>query len=95
MRETVEILKKTFPAYDLPSLGLDNAFGNVVAYCMSFMQKGQIGSYVRTHIGGKFQFDTTKSEKELGVVYRDVRPLFPSFSSWLFPRFILELCFVL
>jgi len=72
MRETIELLKKYFPNYEYPGIGLDNAVGNVIGFCASFFQKGQVGVYMRTVLGGRFVLNSEKSQKELGIKYTNI-----------------------
>jgi dihydroflavonol-4-reductase len=56
----------------LPSLGLDNAVGNVIVRLASLLQPPGVGSYLRTHIGRVPRYDTTKIQQELGMRFRPI-----------------------
>ena len=57
----------------LPRRRLDGAFGNfLVRTILSRFQPRGSGSYLRTHIGRTYQFDTTRVRRELGLTFRPV-----------------------
>ena len=72
MRTVVGLLKKHGWAdgYKLPSIGLDNAVGNVIVRLGSHLQPKGVGSYLRTHVGRVPRYDTSKIRSELGMTFR-------------------------
>ena len=57
----------------LPRRRLDGAFGNflVKAILSRFQPRGS-GSYLRTHIGRAYAFDTSRVRRELGLTFRPI-----------------------
>jgi dihydroflavonol-4-reductase len=74
MRAVVDLLTQHGWAagYRLPSLGLDNAVGDVIVRLASHMQSKGVGSYLRTHVGRVPRYDTTKIRRELGMRFRSI-----------------------
>jgi nucleoside-diphosphate-sugar epimerase len=72
MRTVVGLLKKHGWAdgYKLPTIGLDNAVGNVIVRLGSYLQPGGVGSYLRTHVGRVPRYDSGKIRRELGMTFR-------------------------
>jgi len=72
MRVVVNLLRRRGwgDGRKLPSLGLDNAFGDVVVRLGSFLQSKGVGSYLRTHVGRTPRYDTSRIQRELGVTFR-------------------------
>jgi dihydroflavonol-4-reductase len=57
----------------LPSMPLDNPFGNLLVRLNSYAQPKGVGSYLRTHIGRVPRYDTRKAREELGLTFRPTR----------------------
>ena len=73
MRDVVELLKaEGYGNYRLPTVGLDNPAGDVLARLGSYSRPRGIGSYLRTHVGRTPRFDNSKIIEELDI---DFRPL--------------------
>jgi dihydroflavonol-4-reductase len=72
MRQLVEKLSARFPGYKYPSVSMENALGNGLVKLGSFFQPGQIGSYLRTHLGRVVAFDNSKIKRELQMEFTDI-----------------------
>jgi nucleoside-diphosphate-sugar epimerase len=74
MRHVVDLLRQKGwgDGRKLPSMGLDNAVGNVVVKLGSYLQPTGVGSYLRTHVGRVPRYDTSKIRRELGMQFRPV-----------------------
>jgi nucleoside-diphosphate-sugar epimerase len=72
MRQVVGTLHENLPEYSLPSTGLDNGFGNCVAKLSSYTQPGQIGQYIRTHVGKDLRFKNAHIREALDFEFRDI-----------------------
>lgn len=71
MRAVVAFLKAQGYAHaKLPSLGLDNALGNKLAWLASFTQPKGVASYLRSHLGRVIRYDNAKIRRDLGLVFR-------------------------
>jgi dihydroflavonol-4-reductase len=73
-RQVVDLLREHGwgDRYRLPSLPLDNRVGNLVVRIAANLRPAGTRSYLKTHLGGDFKFDSSKAERELGISYRDV-----------------------
>jgi dihydroflavonol-4-reductase len=56
----------------LPTLRMDNALGNALAWLASFTQASGVGTYLRTHLGRTVRFDSARIQHELGFRFRPV-----------------------
>ena len=74
MRTVVGLLRKHGwgEGYKLPTIGLDNAIGNVVVRLGSYLQSKGVGSYLRTHVGRVPRYDTSKIQRDLGMRFRPI-----------------------
>lgn len=72
MHDLVEMLKKHYSEFKLPSMSLNGAVGTQLAKMTSYFQPGQIGQYIRTNIARPVRFDHSKAEKELGLQFIDL-----------------------
>ena len=73
MREIVEFVRSSdLDLARLPSLPLDNALGNLLVIAASSFQRRGARSYLRTHIGGKYEIDTSRIRSELGIAFRPI-----------------------
>ncbi|MDP9494039.1 MAG: aldehyde reductase [Actinomycetota bacterium] len=74
LRQVVDLLRANGWAerYRLPSIPLDNAFGNSLVRFAANFQRAGARSYLKTHIGGVFSVDNSKVQNELGIQFRDV-----------------------
>jgi dihydroflavonol-4-reductase len=74
MRAVVGLLRKHGwgDGYKLPTIGLDNAVGNVVVQLGSYLQPKGVGSYLRTHVGRVPRYDTSKIQRDLGMRFRPI-----------------------
>lgn len=74
MREVVELLRGAgYEGYALPKLGMDCAVGDQVVKLSSYFQPKGVGSYLRSHVGRVPRYDNSKIQRELGLVFRDVK----------------------
>lgn len=74
MREVVELLAgHGHGGRKLPRRGLDCAAGDQVVRLSSYFQPRGVGSYLRTHVGRVPRYDNGKIQRDLGLVFRDVR----------------------
>jgi len=73
MREVVTLLRANGWAerYRLSTISLDNAIGSFLVRLAANLQKRGTRSYLKTHVGGRFQIDTSKVRTDLGIVFRD------------------------
>ncbi len=55
--------------YRLPKLNLATPFGDKVMKLLSYTQPSGNGSYMRSHVGRKMQFDNSKAIDELNINY--------------------------
>ena len=73
MREIVEFVRSSdLKLSRLPSLPLDNAIGNLLVIAASSFQRRGARSYLRTHIGGRYEIDTFRLRSELGITFRPI-----------------------
>lgn len=73
MRAIVELLRKLGPdRHKLPSLALDNRFGNGVVRMAAYFQPKGVRSFLRTHLGRIPKFDNGKIRRDLGLEFRPV-----------------------
>ncbi len=74
MRQNFELLKEAGfgDRYKLPSLPLDNAFGNVLVRLITRFQSKGTRDFIARSLGRTFELDTTKIRTELGLKFRDV-----------------------
>ena len=73
MREIVEFVRSSdLKLARLPSLPLDNPIGNLLIIAASSFQPRGARSYLRTHIGGEYEIDTTRIRSELGITFRSI-----------------------
>jgi dihydroflavonol-4-reductase len=56
----------------LPSIGLDNAFGTALVKLAAAFQSSGTRGYLRTNLGRKMTYDTSKIRSELGMSFRPV-----------------------
>ena len=73
MRQNFEVLKEAGfgDRYRLPSLPLDNAFGNVLVRLVSRFQPKGTRDFIASSLGRSYDIDTTKIRTELGLEFRD------------------------
>ena len=57
--------------YKLPTVGLDNAFGNVLVRIVASFQPKGTRNFLRSNVGRTYDLDTSKIRNELGVEFRD------------------------
>ena len=55
--------------YRLPKLNLATPFGDKVMKLLSYTQPSGNGSYMRSHVGRKMEFDNSKAINELHIRY--------------------------
>lgn len=73
MKEVVALVRTLpVPQKRIPKLELDGSLGTTLMRGASYLQPGQIGPYLRSHLGGKIRFDHRKIERDLGVHFRPV-----------------------
>jgi dihydroflavonol-4-reductase len=73
MREIVEVARRSdLKLARLPSAPLDNALGNLLVIAASSFQRRGARSYLRTHIGARYEIDTTRIRSELGITFRPI-----------------------
>jgi dihydroflavonol-4-reductase len=73
LSEVVDILRENgYEDYGLPRINLANSLGNVVVRAMSIFEKPGTRSYLRTHLGTRPNFDSSKIKDELGLEFRDL-----------------------
>jgi dihydroflavonol-4-reductase len=71
MRRVVDLLRKHgYGRLQLPRLGLDSRWGDVLVRLMAYRQQQGVRSYLRTHVGRVPRYGTTKIKTELGVSFR-------------------------
>jgi dihydroflavonol-4-reductase len=72
MREVVELLRTNGwgQRYRLPTNSFDNAVGSALVRFAANFQKAGTGSYLKTHVGGRFNIDTSKVRQELGIAFQ-------------------------
>ena len=72
MRAVVGILRKHGwgDGYKLPTIGLDNAAGNVIVRLGSYLESKGVGSYLRTHVGRVPRYETSKIRRDLRMEFR-------------------------
>ena len=73
MREVVGVLRGVAPKARLPSLGLDNGAGTAMMKLASYAQPKGVGTYLRSHLGRRPVYDTSKIKRDLGLSFRDAR----------------------
>ncbi len=75
MRDVVEWLVEAGygQGTKLPRRGIDSAVGNWIVWLTSYFQPKGVGSYLRTNVGRRPQYDTSKIRAELGMQFRPVR----------------------
>jgi dihydroflavonol-4-reductase len=73
MRRLIELLQPlALPGDKLPTRGIDFPIASFFARFFAFTQPKGAASYMRTHLGRRARFDTSKIQRELGLSYRDV-----------------------
>ena len=74
MRQNYDLLKEAGfgNRHKLPSLPLDNAFGNVMVRLISRFQPKGTRDFISRSLGRAFELDTSKIRTELGLEFRDV-----------------------
>ena len=72
MRTVVGILRKHgwSDGYKLPTIGLDNAAGNLLVRLGSYLESKGVGSYLRTHVGRVPRYETSKIRHDLRMEFR-------------------------
>jgi len=58
--------------YKLPTLGLDNAVGDILVRIVASFQPKGTRNFLRTNVGRTYDLDTSKIQNELGVEFRDL-----------------------
>jgi len=70
MAEAVEILKQNgFGKYKLPKVNLASKTGDKIMKVLSYTQPKGSGTYLRSHLGRKMQYDNTKVKNDLGIQF--------------------------
>jgi dihydroflavonol-4-reductase len=72
MRELVERLRRLAPGHKIPSLGLDNGFGNFMTRAAAAFYPRGARDFVRTHLGRVPRFDNGKIVRDLGLSFTDI-----------------------
>lgn len=68
MTELVQFLKDSgYQNYRLPIINMANHFGTKVMKLLSYTQPRGVGTYMRTNMGKKMQYDNSKIKRELGI----------------------------
>jgi dihydroflavonol-4-reductase len=70
MAEAIALMRAEGYAGKLPTLDLSGGFGVALMKLASYSQPAGIGSYLRSHLGRVPQYDTSKSQRDLGISYR-------------------------
>ncbi len=73
LRDVIDLLEANGwgERYKLPSIPLDNGFGNALVRLAANLQKPGTRSYLKTHVGGEFRIDNSKARNDLGIDFRD------------------------
>ncbi len=73
MRRLIELLTPlALPGEKLPTRGIDFPIASFFARFFAFTQQKGAADYMRTHLGRRARFDTSKIQRELGLTYRAV-----------------------
>jgi len=74
MRQNFELLKEAGfgDRHKLPSLPLDNVFGNVLVRLISRFQPTGTRDFITRSLGRSYELDTSKIRTELGLEFRDI-----------------------
>jgi dihydroflavonol-4-reductase len=73
MRRLVSHLRANgYDKYRLPTFGLDNGPGTVIARLAAYAQASGVRQYLHTHLGRGLRFDNTKIRTDLGMTFRPV-----------------------
>jgi dihydroflavonol-4-reductase len=74
MRQVIDLLKANGwdQRYRLPSIGLDRGPGIALSRFAANFQPPGARSYLKTHLGGRMRFDSSKAREQLGIEFRDV-----------------------
>jgi dihydroflavonol-4-reductase len=70
MADVVALMRAEGYSGKLPRLDLSGAFGTMLMKLASRTQPPGVGSYLRSHLGRVPRYDTAKSRRDLGLVYR-------------------------
>ncbi|MGH8927017.1 MAG: NAD-dependent epimerase/dehydratase family protein, partial [Acidimicrobiia bacterium] len=73
MRQVVEVARASDLGLGrLASIPLDNVFGDILVKLGATLQSSGARSYLRSHIGRRYEIDTTRIRTELGIEFRSV-----------------------
>ncbi|MGI9665543.1 MAG: NAD-dependent epimerase/dehydratase family protein [Acidimicrobiia bacterium] len=74
MRRVIDVMREMGldQKYKLPSMSLDNAFGNLVVRLVANAQPKGTRSWLKTFVGKTYTFDTARIESELSIEFRDM-----------------------
>ncbi len=72
LRRIVEVAARVHPSRKLPRLPLDNPFGTRLVRLLLYTQPPGVRRFLEAGIGRPAQYDTTKTQRELGISFRPV-----------------------
>lgn len=71
----MDLLKKHYPNYSLPSMNLNCTGGNALVKVASYFQPKGTGDYLRTNLGKEFKFDNRYTPSRVIVdIFPTVKP---------------------